>query len=105
MASVASGAPQSGSTIRAEDVVLARAVDARGIEQLVRNAHDELAHEEHAECAGQERQDQPGVGVHQAQVAHHHEQRHEGHDARHHERPQDHQEQHPLSRELSLASA
>ncbi len=44
----------------------------------------------------------PGVGVHQAKVAHHDEQRHEGHDARHHERPQDHQEQDPLSRELKL---
>ena len=69
MASVASGGPHSGRTIREEDVVLARAVDARGVEQLVGDAHDELAHQEHAERAGQERQDQPGVGVHQAQVA------------------------------------
>ena len=41
-----------------EDVVLAGTVDAGGVEQLVGDAGDELAHQEHAERAGQERQDQ-----------------------------------------------
>ena len=45
-----------------EDAVLAGAVDARRVEQLVGDAEDELAHQEGAERAGEERQDQSERG-------------------------------------------
>ena len=41
-----------------EDRVLAGAVDSGRVEQLVGDARDELAHQEHAQRADQERQDQ-----------------------------------------------
>ena len=105
MPSVARAGRHSGSTIREEDPQLAGAVDAGRLEQLVRDGQHELPHQEHAERRGQERQDQPGVGVDQAEVADQHEQRHERDHAGHHQRAQHHQEQRLLPGKSSFARA
>ena len=49
IASAASAGAESGSTTLPEEEELARAVDAAGLEQLVRDAEHELAHQEDAE--------------------------------------------------------
>ena len=86
----------------AEDVVLARPVDTSCVEELVGQPHDELAHQEDAKRTDEERQDQPGVRVHQSQVRDQHEAGHEGHNPGHHESGEHHHEQDPLTWELEL---
>ena len=74
IASVASTGASSGTTMVREDAELARAVDARGLEQVVGNGARELADEEDAEDAGHRRHDRAAVGVDQAERLQHQEQ-------------------------------
>ena len=66
------------------------------------DAEHELAHQEHAEGAGNGRQDQAGMGVREVEIGDEHEQRDERHDAGDHQRRQHDGEEHPLAGELEL---
>ena len=71
---------------RQEDAPLARAVDARGLQQVIGDAARELAHEEDAEDRRHQRHDRAGIGVDQAERLEHQEQRQHRDLARDHER-------------------
>ena len=71
------GRPAQRQEDPGEDAQLARAVDASGVEQVSRQSEDELPHEEDPEGRDEERQDQAGKAVDEADVRHEHEQRHE----------------------------
>ncbi len=87
---------------RPEDPELVGAVDPGRLEQLVRDAQHELAHQEHAEGPGEERQDQARIGVHEPEVAHQDEVRDERDPGRHHERGEDEAHDHPLAAPAQL---
>ena len=82
---------------RPEGPELVGAVHPGGFEQFVGDAQHELAHQEDPERAGEERQDQTRVGVHEAEIAHQDEIRDEGDPGRDHERGQDERHDHALA--------
>lgn len=100
MPSVARAGPQSGRMIFQKIRRLAGAVDAARVEQVPRQSEDELAHEEDAERADEERQEETGQGVDETGVRDEHEERHEGDDAGDHERAHDRDEDRLLAPEV-----
>lgn len=79
-----------------EDAQLAGPVDAGRVQVVVGHGEDALAHEEHREGGEHHRDDQPGVGVLDAQPDREHQQRdHDGLEGDHHGGQDQHEDQLP----------